>query len=217
MAKYLLLLIAYLLGSIPFSFLLGKLFKGQDIRKLGSGNMGGTNSFRVFGKPIGFAVSILDVLKSGIVVFLVRWYPQLFEGLDVFHPLLYGLAAVLGHVYPLWFRFKGGKGVASSAGVLLAYQPILALALFIVFFVIEYATRYVSVASNVTLCVASLSAIVLHIFVAPDLWLVVISLILNLIVIIAHRANFQRLRNGTENRVKLFDKMDERRKKRLQP
>ncbi len=212
MAKYLLLLLAYLLGSIPFSYLFGKLFRGQDIQQLGSGNMGGTNTFRVFGKPIGFAVSILDVVKSGILVFLIRWYPQWFEGLDVFHPLLYGFAALIGHVYPIWFRFKGGKGVASTAGVMLAYSPFLALFLFAVFFVVEYATRYVSVASTATLCALSLSSIFMYWLVEPDLWLVVISLLMNLVVVIAHRANYQRLRKGTENRVKLFDKFDARRK-----
>ncbi|HOW38786.1 MAG TPA: glycerol-3-phosphate acyltransferase, partial [Bacillota bacterium] len=106
LVRWLFLVFAYLLGSIPFSFLYGKLFRGQDIRKLGSGNLGTTNAFRVFGKPIGFATLVSDTLKSGLLVFLMLHTPW-FSGLDLFHPLVYGLASVVGHIFPVWFHFKG--------------------------------------------------------------------------------------------------------------
>ena len=208
MEQYLLLLIAYLFGSIPFSYLFGKIFKGIDLRKHGSGNLGGTNAFRVLGKPIGFAVSILDVLKSGVIVFLMV-YTSLFQDGSYFHPLVYGFCSVLGHVYPVWFKFKGGKGVATSFGLLLGYLPILAVALALVFFITEYLTRYVSVASTVSILSAVLISLVIHIQYQQDLWLVIVSFLCASIVVYAHRANYERLRKGTENRVKVFDKIDQ--------
>ncbi|MDP2426309.1 MAG: glycerol-3-phosphate 1-O-acyltransferase PlsY [Candidatus Izemoplasmatales bacterium] len=207
MEKYLLIVVAYLLGSIPFSYLFGKFFKGIDIRKHGSGNLGGTNAFRVLGKPIGFAVSILDVLKSGIFVFLLL-YTSVLDGFDLFHPLIYGFVSVLGHVYPVWFRFKGGKGVATSAGLLLAYNPVLALALTFIFFTTEFLTRYVSVSSTVAMVSGVMFATVLHFTYQADWYLLIISFLSCCIVVYAHRANYRRLRLGTENRVKIFDKWD---------
>ncbi len=215
MEKFILIIVAYFLGSIPFSYLFGKVFKGIDLRKHGSGNLGGTNAFRVLGKPIGFAVSILDVLKSGLIVFLML-NTSLFSQGDYFHPLIYGFISVLGHVYPIWFRFKGGKGVATSFGLLIAYNPILAVALALVFFITEYLTRYVSVSSTVAISSAVLISIVIHIEYQQDLMLVIISALCAAIVIYAHRSNYRRLRLGTENRVKVFDKIDRFLEKREQ-
>ncbi len=208
MVKYLLVLFAYLIGSIPFSYILGKIFKGQDIRKLGSGNLGATNAFRVFGKPIGFAVLILDTLKSGFLVFIMintTWMSTW----DLFPALIYGFISVIGHVFPIWFKFKGGKGVASSFGLLLIYNPLVALAMVIAFLITEYITRYVSVSSTVASIMAFITVVCLHFFVEPDLIFVIITGLAASLIIYRHRSNYKRLKMGTENRVKLFDKLDQ--------
>ncbi len=208
MVKYLLVIFAYLIGSIPFSFILGKIFKGQDIRKLGSGNLGATNAFRVFGKPIGFAVLILDTLKSGFLVFIMintDWMSTW----DLFPALIYGFISVIGHVFPIWFKFKGGKGVASSFGLLLIYNPLVALAMVITFLITEYITRYVSVSSTVAAIMAFITVVCLHFFVTPDLIFVIITGLSAALIIVRHRSNYKRLKLGTENRVKLFDKLDQ--------
>lgn len=208
MVKYLLVLFAYLIGSVPFSFILGRIFKGQDIRKLGSGNLGATNAFRVFGKPIGFSVLILDTLKSGFLVFLML-YTSVFDSIDLFPALIYGFISVLGHVFPVWFKFKGGKGVASSFGLLLIYSPLVALGMVTAFLITEYITRYVSVSSTVAAVMAFLTVLFLHIFVRSDLVFVIVTGLSTVLIIFRHRSNYKRLKLGTENRVKLFDKLDE--------
>ncbi len=216
MEKYLFLLLAYLLGSIPFSFLLGKWFKHEDIRKKGSGNIGTTNAYRVLGKAIGTAVLILDTLKSGIMVYLIK-YTGVFSGIEMFHPLVYGFVSVLGHIYPVWFGFKGGKGVASSLGLLLVYEPVIALIVVPVFLIVEFLTRYVSVASTVAALCALTIAVLFHFLVQADIYLVITTLFAVSIIILRHQSNYQRLQSGCENRVKLFDWYDrwiESRKKR---
>ncbi|PXA20306.1 acyl-phosphate glycerol 3-phosphate acyltransferase, partial [Staphylococcus pseudintermedius] len=115
---------------MPSGYLIGKIFFKKDIRKYGSGNMGATNSFRVLGKPAGFAVTFFDIFKGFIVVFL----PVLFN-VEI-HGLLVGIFAILGHVYPIYLKFRGGKAVATSAGVMLAVNPILLLILAAIFFAI---------------------------------------------------------------------------------
>ncbi len=209
MTKYLLLLIAYLLGSIPFSFLLGKIFRGQDIRKLGSGNMGTSNAFRCFGKPIGFTVLFADTLKSGLIVFLMV-QTGLFDGVELFHPLFYGFASVLGHVFPIWFKFKGGKGVATAFGLLLTYQPLLGLGMVLAFLITEYITRYVSVASTVSSILAFITVSIMFILspVYDNLIFMIITGLTMIVIIVRHKSNYKRLKSGTENRVKLFDKLD---------
>jgi len=207
MIGILFVILAYLLGSIPFSYILGILIKGKDIRKFGSGNLGTTNAFRVLGKPIGFTVLILDTCKSGLLVALML-YTNLFSGLELFHPLVYGLASVIGHVYPIWFKFKGGKGVASSFGLLIAYNPWIGVIILPVFLITEYCSRYVSVSSTVSALLTLFLVVVLHFTYQADLVLVIITLLAVSIIIIRHRGNYVRLKNGTENRVKLFDKLD---------
>ncbi len=130
MLKYLFLLLAYLVGSIPFSYLLGKHIKKDDIRKRGSGNLGTTNAFRVFGVLIGISVLILDTLKSGMFIPIVN---SLSETNEMFPSLIYGAVAVIGHIFPVWMNFKGGKGVASSFGILLFFYPLIPLLLTPVF------------------------------------------------------------------------------------
>ncbi len=213
MEKVLYVLIAYLIGSIPFSYLLGKWFKGEDLRKKGSGNLGTSNAYRVLGRAIGTTVLILDTLKSGILVFLIK-YTGLFSGIELFHPLVYGFASIIGHVYPVWFKFKGGKGVASSLGVLLVFDPIIALIVVPVFLVTVFLTRYSSVASTVAAISAFITASVIHFFFRPDWYLFVITFLAVALIIVKHQSNYLRLKNKTENRIKLFDKYDVWREKR---
>jgi len=207
MIQVFLLLVAYLLGSIPFSYLLGKWFKGKNIRQLGSGNLGTTNAYRVFGKAIGTAVLVFDMLKSGLVVFLLH-HTDWFDGYALFHPLVYGFFAMLGHVFPVWFKFKGGKGVASAFGMLIAYQPLLGVFILPIFLLVEYWTRIVSVASTVAALATMLLVLGMHWWIAADRVFVIITFLGVMLIIIRHRSNFLRLVQGTENRVKLFDGID---------
>lgn len=207
MLQYGLLLIAYLLGSIPFSYLYGKIFKGQDIRKFGSGNLGTTNAFRVFGKPIGFATLFSDTLKSGLLVFLIL-NTGIFAQSVLLHPLVYGLASVVGHIFPVWFKFKGGKGVAASFGLLLVYNFWIGLLAVVVFLLVEYLTRYVSVSSTIASIFTFLLVVFRHFFFQADYMLVLVTFLLVVLIVVRHQANYKRLKAGTENRVKLFDKLD---------
>ncbi len=203
MLKYLLILLAYLLGSIPFSYILGSKIKHEDIRKYGSGNIGTSNAFRVFGKLIGISVLILDTLKAGLLVFLIN-NNLLFPGQELFHPLIYGFASVLGHVFPVWFKFKGGKGVACAFGLLVAYSPITALAIMPMFILITVLTRYVSLASTFTTLTVAYLGVFLYIFgdrSVYDLQFAVILFLTTALVFIRHKSNFDRIRKGTENKV----------------
>jgi glycerol-3-phosphate acyltransferase PlsY len=208
MLKYLFVILAYLLGSIPFSYLLGKYIKKDDIRQHGSGNIGTTNAYRVYGKVIGTLVLIFDTLKGGIIVYLLS-ENIIFTNLDMFHPLIYGFAAVLGHVFPIWFKFKGGKGVATSFGLLLGYAPFMALCLLPVFIVIEVSTRYVSIASVVSTIIAFYVGLAMYVgtlngsgFVHYDLTFVVILFLSVVLIFWRHKTNFHRIRQGTENKIK---------------
>jgi acyl phosphate:glycerol-3-phosphate acyltransferase len=201
MTKYIFLIIAYLIGSIPFSYILGKYLKKEDIRKHGSGNLGTTNAFRVFGKIIGISVLIFDTFKSGLFVFFIE-YTDIFQ-VEMFPSLIYGALAVIGHIFPVWMKFKGGKGVASSFGVLVFYAPLLALAILPFFIATMLISKYVSLASCVATTLTFLSGLVLFILDVErfDLVFVIITGIMLILVLFKHRQNFVRIINGNENRV----------------
>ena len=149
MELIILLLIAYLIGSIPSALWVGKLFYKTDIREHGSGNLGGTNTFRVLGKTAGLIVTILDILK-GTVAALLPLLP-VFDSVTV-HPLIPGILAVVGHMYPVFAHFKGGKAVATSGGVLLAYEwPVFILVL-VTFFIALKVTKMVIFIINDCIC-----------------------------------------------------------------
>ncbi|HDJ6754308.1 glycerol-3-phosphate 1-O-acyltransferase PlsY, partial [Staphylococcus aureus] len=146
------LLLSYLIGAFPSGFVIGKLFFKKDIRQFGSGNTGATNSFRVLGRPAGFLVTFLDIFKGFITVFFPLWLPVHADGpISTFftNGLIVGLFAILGHVYPVYLKFQGGKAVATSAGVVLGVNPILLLILAIIFFIVLKIFKYVSLASIV--------------------------------------------------------------------
>ncbi|MDE6584263.1 MAG: glycerol-3-phosphate 1-O-acyltransferase PlsY, partial [Anaeroplasmataceae bacterium] len=145
-----LIILAYIIGSIPFGVVLGKLICKKDIRQYGSKNIGTTNAIRVLGKKVGFLVFFCDVLKGAFVIILVKvltytkaWINP--EQVDLF---LYGAAAILGHSFSIFLNFKGGKAVATSLGVVLVLTPIPAIACLIIFAIIFKTTKYVSLAST---------------------------------------------------------------------
>jgi acyl phosphate:glycerol-3-phosphate acyltransferase len=192
MTKVLILILAYLLGSIPFALVVGKFGYGVDIREHGSGNLGGTNTFRVLGVKAGLIVTIADILKGTLAASL----PVLFS-VDI-HPLLAGLFAVIGHMYPIFAGFRGGKAVATSGGVLLFYSPFLFLTLIAVFFIVLYISKYVSLSSML----AGVYAIIYTVFFTDDIPLMVIVFLQATFIIYRHRANIRRIMNKTEPKVK---------------
>ena len=193
-------IVGYLLGSIPTGFLVAKA-RGIDIRTVGSKNMGATNVFRTLGKGPGIFVLFVDAAKGFIACFCAA--DGVLNLLNVSNPdpqinhLVGGIAAVLGHNYTCWLNFKGGKGIATTTGVFLALAPVgvsIAIAVWIVAFV---ATRYVSIASILAAIALPLGVM----FTQDSKAVSVIATILGLLAIIKHKANIQRLMNGTENRI----------------
>lgn len=185
------ILLAYLLGSIPSGLIVGKLFYGKDIREHGSGNLGGTNTFRTLGVKAGLVVTIADILKGTLAASL----PLLFD-LDL-HALIAGMVAVVGHMYPVFANFRGGKAVATSGGVLLFYAPMMFLIMLVIFFVCLNLTKYVSL-SSILAAVAAL----IYSFVFGDRPLIYVVSILAFFVIYKHRSNIKRIINKTEPKIK---------------
>lgn len=198
----LMLILAYLFGSIPFGLIVGKT-KGIDIREHGSHNIGATNASRTLGPFFGLLVFILDFIKGGFFVLISKLLIQ--SNSDLFtlniHPLYYGLAAFLGHLYPIFIKFKGGKGISTVAGILAVYNlPMFLLAL-VFFFTFVLITKYVSIAS--TSCAVSLYVSFI-IFKIDDINLFIFCIIATLFVVIKHIPNYKRLINRTENKMYLI-------------
>ncbi len=194
------LILSYLIGAIPSGLVIGKLFFKKDIRQYGSGNTGATNSFRVLGKPAGFVVTFLDIFKGFIVVFLPLWLPVHSSGpISEFftNGLIVGVFSIIGHVYPIYLGFRGGKAVATSAGVVLGTHPILLLTLAIIFFFILYLTKYVSLSS----IIAAICCIIGAIFIGNYI-LLGMSIVVGIILIIRHRTNIVRIIKGEEPKIK---------------
>lgn len=187
-----LLVVSYLLGAIPTSYLVGKWVRGIDLRREGSGNLGATNAFRVMGWKLALPVLVFDLFKGW---FPAYYFPGL-AGVGQEWALAFGAVAIIGHVFSIYVRFRGGKGVATSAGVFLAVAPVAALAGLLVWGAVVAATRIVSLASIV-------AAVVVPVVVWAEqgigavFWL---ALGLAAFVIYAHRANIRRLLAGTEHR-----------------
>jgi glycerol-3-phosphate acyltransferase PlsY len=195
-------LAAYLLGSIPFGFLLVRLFLKEDIREKGSGNIGATNVVRSGAKKLGMLTFALDVCKGFIAVWLasrIAFAPGLAAVPLQNAEALAAFCAILGHIYTIWLRFKGGKGVATALGVFLALAPLAALAGLLVFILVFALSKYVSLASILAAVAFPIFALILpHVARGPRLTAVI--LIVPLIVIAKHRQNIARLLNGTEYR-----------------
>lgn len=185
-------MIGYILGSIPFALIVGKVGFNIDVRQHGSGNLGATNVFRTLGVKAGSIVLIADILKGAAAT----WVGMAIIG-ATWHPLLFGCAAVLGHVFPLFARFKGGKAVATSAGVLLAFAPVLFVVIIASFLLTLYLSKYVSLSSMVAGIVGTVFAIT-----TGNLILVFVTLGLTLFVVLRHLANIKRIVNKTEPKIK---------------
>ncbi|HEY2680767.1 MAG TPA: glycerol-3-phosphate 1-O-acyltransferase PlsY [Candidatus Udaeobacter sp.] len=194
---------SYLLGSIPFGYVAGRI-AGIDVRNAGSGNVGATNVVRVLGKRYGYPVFALDVLKGfgavKISMLMASGRPPEWNSPEIFG-ILAATSAVLGHVYPPWLKFKGGKGVATSAGALLALTPVATLIVVAIWIIVFWLTRYVSLASVVA--TVALPIVILMIRSADEnssKFLVYSSVGVAALVIWRHRSNLSRLIRGTEPR-----------------
>ena len=206
------MIIAYLIGSLPMSIIVGKIAKGIDVRDYGSGNPGTTNAIRVLGRKLGMLVFFLDVLKGGIVIFFIRI--GLFDGVidfTIFHPFVFALFAVIGHIFPVFLKFKGGKAVATGVGVFLFYAPVIGIIGLLGYVLGLKVTRYVSVGSCTGAFVVFLSTILVYFF-GPaqdttmevffsrrhDLWMPILGSLAIALIFYRHRGNFVRIKNGTE-------------------
>lgn len=206
MADYLdisLILLAYLLGSIPTSVWIGKLFYGIDVREFGSGNAGATNTFRVLGKKAGIPVLIIDILKGFAAVMLA--YLSNFDASSsefINFQIALGIASLLGHIFPVLAGFRGGKGVATLLGVVLAVQPGAASLALVIFLVVLFAFRYVSLASmSAGLSFPIIGLTIMH---YTNVTLIAFSIVVAVLLIITHKKNIGRLLKKQESKVKLF-------------
>lgn len=203
-----LLLAAYLLGSIPWGFVFGKM-KGIDIREHGSKNIGTTNTGRILGRRYAIYTYILDMVKGAIFVFLFRFNVIPIKYCLLSQPLLYGLAAVLGHTFSIYLKFRGGKAVATGGGLIFGYCPWLLAAGLIVFFVTVYITKFVSAGSLVATTVVFAITVILAILKQDpfidrfhyDMYFPLITAVIFIIIFIRHKSNIQRIMARSEAKV----------------
>jgi acyl phosphate:glycerol-3-phosphate acyltransferase len=206
------IVMSYIFGSIPSGLIIGKVLKGVDIREYGSKNTGATNAVRVLGFKYGIWAFVLDALK-GAIVMIYLYFAQLesfyiINGFNI--TILYGLAAVIGHVFPIYIGFKGGKAVATSAGVIIAIEPIITMISILVFLGMFKKTRIVSLSSTT----AAITVIFMFLIRIPirlstemiehsmktlllDMFII---LVMGILIFIRHRSNYKRLREGTEHK-----------------
>jgi acyl phosphate:glycerol-3-phosphate acyltransferase len=185
-------LIAYLIGSIPFGLIVTRLGGAGDVRTIGSGNIGATNVLRTGRKGLALATLAFDMLKGA----LPAWLAYRYLGPDM--AVVAGLGAVLGHCFPVWLKFRGGKGVATAGGVVIALTPMVAAIAIGIFVLVVFATRYVSLASMLGAIAAAPGAYLLGYVQAAELYL-----LLALIIVLKHAGNIRRLAQGTESRLDL--------------
>src|SRR6476469_9116098 len=213
MNEVLLIIAAYLIGSIPTAVWVSKYNFGIDIRDYGSGNAGATNTYRVLGSKWGTIVMIIDMMKAIVAVKLAFFLPYSFDN-DVYlvnMQLGLGLAAVRGHIFPIWAEFRGGKGVACLFGMVLGIQPNVALCCVGVFILVLYLTRYVSLSS--ILASVAFPVFILVIFNEPEHLYRVFAIIVALLVLITHQKNIGRILKGIENKVPILKHRDKKRQR----
>ena len=192
MWTYLILIIlSYLIGSIPSGLIVGKLFYQTDIREHGSGNLGGTNTFRVLGKKAGVIVTLADLLKGTLAVSL----PAILSLTEI-NPLIIGIFAVIGHMYPIFANFRGGKAVATSGGLILGINPLVFLIILGSFLITLLITKYVSLSSMITGIIGIITTIILK-----ECQLLIVTVILTIFIFYRHRANIKRIINKTEPKI----------------
>ena len=214
MKELLLIICAYLIGSIPTALIISKKFFGIDIREYGSGNMGATNTFRVLGSRYGTVVMVCDILKGMTAVALYNFLPYYFHNeLERTNFMIgLGLSAVVGHIFPIWANFKGGKGVATLFGMIMAIQPVVAISCVGVFLLVLFFTRYVSLSS--ILGALMLPICVLWIWNEHEIMYRVFALLVASLVILTHQKNIGRIFRGVESRVPILKHRDRRKLRR---
>lgn len=214
MKELLLIVIAYLIGSIPTAIWLSKAYFGIDIREYGSGNSGATNTFRVLGARWGSFVMLVDILKGVVATSLYILLPYyLTDEWDRTNFMVgLGLAAVLGHIFPIWADFRGGKGVATLFGMILAIQPVVAACCVGVFILVLYLTRFVSLSS--ILASVAFAVFILFIFNEQEPLYRAFAIAVTMTVLLTHQKNISRLLRGNESKVPILKHRDKRRERR---
>lgn len=214
MNELLIIIIAFLVGSIPTSVWISRWFFDIDIREYGSGNPGATNTYRVLGPTWGTLVMIVDMMKGLAAVKLALLLPQYIPNDTDFINLQIGLglAAVIGHIFPIWADFRGGKGVATVFGMVLGIQPLVAVCCVGVFLLVLYLTRFISLSS--ILASIAFPVFILVIFNEPEHLYRIFAIAVALIVLLTHQKNIGRLFKGNENKVPILKHRDRRRQRR---
>jgi acyl phosphate:glycerol-3-phosphate acyltransferase len=214
MKEILLIVIAYLIGSIPTAVWVSKLFFGIDIREYGSGNSGATNTFRVLGSKWGVFVMIMDVIKgvaaTSLYILLPYYMTSEWDRTNFMVGL--GLAAVLGHIFPIWADFRGGKGVATLFGMILAIQPLVAVCCVGVFLFVLYLTRFVSLSS--ILASIAFAVFILFVFNEKETLYRGFAIAVTLLVVLTHQKNIGRLLKGSESKVPILKHRDRKKQRR---
>lgn len=193
MAFFCLIILSYFFGAIPSGVWIGKIFKNIDVRDYGSKNSGATNSYRVLGAKLGIAVLIIDVLKGFIPLYIASKFNLKYNDL-----VILGLVAILAHTFSCFISFKGGKGVATSLGVFLFLAPVITLILLVIFILMVYFTKYISLGS----ITAAFLLPIFTFFTHRDTYLFTLSVVIAIFVIYRHKTNISRLLSGTENKFK---------------
>lgn len=206
---YLFFLLAYLIGSIPSSVWIGKRFYNLDVREHGSGNAGATNSFRILGKRVGSIVLIIDIFKAWFSTYVLSYMAN---DQSTENMLGLGMVAVLGHIFPIYIGFRGGKGIASLLGVIIAIQPTAALFSILTFLISLIFSRYVSLSSILAAC--TFPATIILYLKSDSNALIIFSVMVSVLVLFTHKKNIERLFKKEESRVKLPRRIFRRKLKR---
>jgi len=186
----------YLIGSLPFALILSKLFGFGDIRSIGSGNVGATNVLRTGNKFLAFLVLFLDIIKGFVPFIILQFY---FDELNLLNKVFLCHFAILGHIFPIWLKFKGGKGVATYIGFLLGMNLSIGISFLIIWLIIALLTKYSSLSS----LIGTLIAPIYYFLINSDYYIGIFLIYLTLIIIMKHQENIKRLINKTETKIKL--------------
>lgn len=197
MDDFVLIIIAYVLGSIPSALWVGKIFYNKDIRQFGSGNLGATNTFRVLGKKAGFVVTLIDILKGTVATLLP--FLSIFDSTSL-NPLIIGMFAVVGHMFPIFAKFKGGKAVATSGGVILGYHWPFFVVVLLAFFLVLKLSKMVSFSSMAVAVVGFIYSIIYFIW-TKDFYLLTVVIAFAFFIFYRHRENLSRIKAGTEPKI----------------
>jgi len=201
-------ILAYLIGAIPSSVWVGKIFYGKDVRLYGSGNAGATNTFRVLGATAGIIVLALDITKGigAVMLWMIFGFQDCLGHTALYYQMALGFTAGLGHIFPVYLNFKGGKGVATFFGVILYLFPFVALVCIISFFIFFVVTHYVSLSSMIASLAFTISIFLLYPEDMHEMPLIFFAVIIPIIIFYTHRKNIQKLLKGTETKMYLSKK-----------